>query len=139
MGTRFVFVTISVSKNEPQNTCDSFRLSRHVVNFLLIQSHEPGNAGSLIRFLDRHAVCLHNRNVVCDMRLSKFRRHGQRVVQIGERTVGIFGTGIKNSLCGFLYQFLLLGRRVGPGKVIVNIVFCNPIIAFQATANSPHP
>lgn len=26
VGTRFVFVTISVSKNESQNTCDSFRL-----------------------------------------------------------------------------------------------------------------
>ena len=26
VGTRFVFVTISVSKNEPQDVCDSFRL-----------------------------------------------------------------------------------------------------------------
>ena len=73
----------------------------------LIHPHEPGHAGGLVGFLDRHAIGLHDSFVVELVRFAQLRRNRQRPVQIRRRAVRIQGARVEDPLRLFFCLFAL--------------------------------
>ena len=96
----------------------------------LIHPHEPGHAGGLVGFLDRHAIGLHDGLVVGLVSFAQLRRHCERVVQVRQAAVGIECAGIEDSLGGLLDPGMLVIGGRGPGKSVVDNISRIPIITF---------
>jgi len=73
------------------------------------------------------------------MRLEQWLRHGQRVVEVGQRGGGKKGAGVEHGLGSGFDGGTLVVAGVGPGEVVVNDAGGIAVIALQATAHGAHP
>ena len=69
------------------------------------------------------AIGLHHGAVVLLVGAAKLYGHGELVVEVGQRGVGIKGTGIENLLGRLLNELALLVGGRGPREVVVDHVF----------------
>lgn len=68
-------------------------------------------------------VCRINGLIQSRMRFSEVRRHGNGIIEVGERSVGMCGTCIEYGLCGvFDCRPLFFGRSVRPRVVVAMIM-----------------
>lgn len=69
------------------------------------------------------------------VRLDQCRRHGDRIVEVGECAVGEGGAGVEHTLGGgFDGLALLVAGGVGPWEVVVDDVFGVAEVALQTAA-----
>ena len=88
-----------------------------------------------------------HRRVEFLVRLDQRGRHGQRVVQVGQRRIGELGSSVKHGLRGgFDGRLRLFGRgrsrggwQVGPREVVIDDVFGITVIAFQSAPCGVNP
>ncbi|MBO4925225.1 MAG: hypothetical protein J5472_01975 [Clostridia bacterium] len=95
----------------------------------LITAHQFGDAATFRGGFDGHSIRFHHGAVILPVGGAQLRRHGQLVVQISQGSIGIQRPGIQNGLGGLFNAGLLrIGGR-GPGKVVIDDIFCITIIA----------
>ena len=94
-----------------QPSIDGCKKLKILFSQLLIQLKEFGNTFGFSCLSGSKAVGLHDGTVVVLMSTAEFGRHSHFIIEIGKRTIRVFGTGIQNSLCrGFNLGFLFFGR-----------------------------
>ncbi len=105
---------------------------------LLIHLHQLRHTLALC-YLFVKTIRLHDGEIILLVSLAEVGRHSCFVVEVSEGAVGIFCPSVEDSLSGLFDFLFLFGSGAAPREIIVNDVFGIAVVAFQSSANRPHP